>query len=297
MNQFLQLYAPPMRAAATRREVKQILAELPIATTADLTPGAIASWVQAHPDRSAARTASLLRALAPAAKYAARFGYLDHSPFEFRPPSQWIRPDARGGARPRIGKSAAEIARVLELADSEASAGSWAGGRLQALVYLLAFTGVRKGEALTLQVPDVDLNRRLVAIRPKPSWRPKTISSSARIPIAEPLAHVMALWLARTGCQWVFPGSRLRGPWTGGPPRQTALAAVRALGERAGVPGLSILSFRKSIGTLARSWGIGPRGLMALLRHTNLQTQDWYDEDDLDLLREDVRKIRFPRAQ
>ena len=65
-----------------------------------------------------------------------------------------------------------------------------------------------------LEQIDVDLSDRTVTIQPKPDWRPKTVKSAARLPLAPPLAEVLARWLPRTGCQWVSPaaGCEARGP-------------------------------------------------------------------------------------
>lgn len=300
-NELDALYQPPFRAVATHRQVMQVLREvggLPgVTTTGDLTAATVAAWIRAHPGRGPARTASNLRVLAVACCYALKAGYVDRSPFAFRGPACWVRPDAGpASVRKPAHKSAAEIARVLELVDSEAAGGTWAAGRLQALVYTYAFTGLRRAEALHLEHNDIDLVRRVLTVRPKPTWRPKTLASSARLPIAAPLAAVLALWMPRTGCRWVFPGARLRGPWAGGPPGATPLDQVRAAGERAGVENLTILAFRKTLGTLAKSWGFSQLELKALLRHTSIHTQTWYDEDDVEVLRPAADRITFPRA-
>jgi hypothetical protein len=67
------------------------------------------------------------------------------------------------------------------------------------------------------------------------------------------------------------------------------------LGRRAGVPGLTIASFRKTIGTYAKAWGLGQLELKALLRHSNVETQSWYDEEPVESLRPATAKIMFPR--
>ena len=191
-----------------------------------------------HPDRGPARTASLLRCLSAAATYAAKTGLLRHDPFDFRSPGQWVRLDARPPVpKPPVHRSAADIGRLLALLDTEATKGSWEAGRLQALVYTYAFTGLRKCEALHLEQIDVDLSGRTLLTSAKPDWRPKTVRSAARLPLAPPLAEVLARWLPRTGCQWVFPGRRLRGPWTGGPQGRKAIDEIRRQGSGPGSAG------------------------------------------------------------
>jgi len=297
--EILSLYEPPLRAIATYRQMAQILTEfgsLPsVRRPADLSPPNIAVWIRAHPDRGPARTASLLRCLSAAATYASKTGHLRHDPFDFRSPSQWVRTDAAPPAKRPAHRSAADIGRLLDLLDDEAAGGSWESGRLQALVYCYAFTGVRKCEALVLDQADIDLTERTLLIQPKPEWRPKTIRSADRVPLAAPLADVLSRWLPRAGCRWVFPGRRLKGPWTGGPAGHKAVDEIRAAGERAGIPGLTPQAFRKTVGTLAKSWGISQLELKAILRHTTIATQRYYDEEDLELNRAATAKIQFPR--
>jgi integrase len=68
---------------------------------------------------------------------------------------------------------------------------------------------------------------------------------------------------------------------------------IAALGERAGVPGLTILAFRHTVGTLAEAWGIGELALQRLLRHSQPATQQHYRHPDLALMRQAVARIRF----
>jgi integrase len=298
-SEVLCLYEPPIRAKGTWRQMRQVLrefAELPgLRTMTDVRPPIIAAWIHAYPERSPARASSLLRSFASACSYAVASGYIKQSPFSFRRVNQWVRNDVLAPDKPRVPchQSAASIERLLEMLDGEAAGGSWKAGRLQALTYLLAYTGVRKEEALHLKTWDVDLVRRIVSIEPRRTFRPKTKKSAARLPIAEPLAVVLALWLPRCGADWVFPGVKLRGPWTGGCPGYKPLDEVRAAGERAGIPGLTIAGFRKTVGTLAKSWGMGQLELKALLRHSNVETQRWYDEEAVESLRPAVSRITY----
>ncbi len=291
------LYTPPLRAIATLRNVRQVLRELGesgVKTTADLTEPAVAQWVLAHTDRSPARTESLLRTLGPISRRCFKWGHCRYDPLADAPPRTWLRPDARG-PRPRKQRhrSVEEIGRLLRLLDEEAGGGGWSAGRTQALVYTYAFTGVRKCEALTLEIADIDLPARLLWIRPKDGWRPKTLASSSVLAIAEPLAAVLARWMPRTGCQWLFPGKRLLGPWLHGYQGTKPLDLIKAAGLRAGIEGFTILDFRKSIGTNAKRWGITQLERKSLLRHTSVETGEWYDEVDSDLSRKIVGKIQY----
>jgi integrase len=294
----LSLNSPPMRAAATCRQMRQVLKEfavLPgIKSASDLRPTAIARWIAQHPTRTPVRTASLLRALSSACKYAVSEGYLRQSPFVFRRINDWVRVAvlAPDHPRPLRHHSAESIGRLLQHLDGQVG-GGWKAARLQALVYLLAYTGLRRGEALHLHASDVDLERRVLKIQPRRSHALKTRSSAATLPLADPLLEVLRLWLPRCGGQWLFPGARLAGPWTGGPPGQKPIDQIRKAGEAVGIQGLTFLGFRKTLGTLAKSWGLGQLEVRALLRHSNVETQRWYDEEQVESLRPAVSRIQF----
>jgi integrase len=300
--EILSLNEPPQRAKATHRQLAQVLrefAEVPgLKTAAGLRPTAIAAWIKMHPDRTPVRTASLLRTLSPACVYAVSEGYLRQSPFDFRKVKDWVRVQRLEPEQPRpqLHRSEDAIASLLEYLDAEAALGGWKPARLQALVYLLAYTGLRKKEALHLKRWDVDLDRRVVRIAPRASNVLKTAGSAAEIPLADPLVEVLDRWLCRCGCDWVFPGVRLVGPWTGGPPGQKAIDRIRKAGEAVGIEGLTILGFRKTFGTLAKTWGLGQLEVKAVLRHSNVETQRWYDEEAIESLRPAVRKIQFRSA-
>ncbi|HKI16797.1 MAG TPA: tyrosine-type recombinase/integrase [Isosphaeraceae bacterium] len=207
-----------------------------------------------------------------------------------------MRVDVLAADRPRrqTHLTVEQVHRMLAQADAEASLGSWQAGRLQALVWTYAFTGLRAGEALNLRVADVDLIRRVLTVQPRSTWRPKTVGSARRIPLIEPAAEVLDRWTPRTGCEWLFPGIKLRGPWINGGPGVKALDHVRELGRRAGVEHATILGFRKGIATNWKSWGGSQLARQKLLGHSSPRTaEEWYDEEDLDLLRGVVGRICY----
>jgi len=141
---------------------------------------------------------------------------LDANPFAWRSPAQWVDWDV-----PELDPpvhSSAEMARVLALADREASGGSWKAARLRALVYAYAYLGARKREVLGLRIEDVDLAGGSVAIRTNRRRGLKTRSSCANLPIPSELGRVLAAWLPLTGSDWLFPGAKRQGPWLEGPP-------------------------------------------------------------------------------
>lgn len=296
-----KVYSPPRRAKATRKAICQVLrevGELPsVKGTADIVPVTIAEWMDAHPDRSAIRTKSLLAAFRSACKYAKAAGYVERNPFDFWSAGDWLREDyVPRAARPTPvrHRSVEQISRVLALADARAEVGGWLDRRLRALVYLFAFTGMRAGEAFHAAVDEVRLAERYVHIQAKPGWSPKTLASAKPIGLNETLLDVLASWLPEAGSYWAFPQLRDRAkPWTGGGPGSRPLDQVKRLGEDAGVPGLTIIGFRKTLGTIAQEIGISELERKNLLRHTTVKTGAFYDEADVEISRRTVAKIPF----
>jgi integrase len=292
-SEVLALYEPPMRRVATKRKMEHVLAEFEAICRcpAELTPSSVAAWIAAHPRRRPATVESYLRSLRAACTYAIGAGRLERSPFDFRSPARWVDWDVP--ELPPPVHSAEEIARVLALADQEALEGDWRASRLRAVVYAFAFTGARRRELLALAVADVHLDQGVIDIQTNGRRSLKTHASAARIPIPAPLAGVLATWLPLCGSSWLFPGLRRRGPWLEGPPGQKALDQVKALGLRAGVPGLTFQSFRHTFASLSEGWGIGELALQRVLRHSNLRTQQAYRHELPEVLKDAAAKVHF----
>jgi integrase len=289
----LAVYLPPIRRLATYRKMSQVLGEFAdfCLTTADLTPSAIARWMQVHPERRPETTLALLRTLSAACTYGVLISALEANPFGWRKPTAWVDWDVPE-LEPPVHTSE-EIARVLALADQEAAGGAWKAARLRAVVYALAFTGARKREILGLAVADVDLAAGMLTIRTNRRRGLKTRSSSANLPMPAELGRVLAAWMPLTGCEWLFPGATRTGPWLEGPPGLKAIDQVKALGQRAGVEGLTIASFRHTFASLAEGWGLGETVLQRLLRHSNPRTQRFYRHELPAVLREAGAKVHF----
>jgi integrase len=273
--------------------MRQVLGEFAqfCPTTADLTPAVIAGWIQLHPERRPETTLALLRTLAAACTYGVLVSALEANPFAWRSPTAWVDWDV-----PELDPpvhSSEEMARVLAQVNTEAAGGAWNALRLQAVVYAYAYLGARKREVLGLRIEDVDLAGGSVAIRTNRRRGLKTRSSAAHLPIPAELGKVLAAWMPLTGCEWLFPGARRQGPWLEGPPGLKAIDQVKALGQRAGVPGLTIASFRHTFASLAEGWGIGETALQRILRHTNPRTQKFYRHELPEVLREAGAKVRF----
>jgi len=86
--------------------------------------------------------------------------------------------------------------------------------QIRAMVAVMAFAGLRRGEVCWLTKEDVDLGARLVIVRAKTiddeSWQPKTARNRS-IPISTRLAGELRRWESPSGTVWYFPsphGSR-----------------------------------------------------------------------------------------
>lgn len=290
----LALYRPPLRRPGTYRKLRQVLAEFAAlcGTTAELSPAAVARWIAEHPGRRLATVRTLLSTFRAATRHGEASGYL-RCPFRTRPLARCL---------PRIDDepidrhlSTAQVARVLLQADREAEGGDWRGRRLRTLIYLAAYTGARAAELLALRVEDLDLAEGLVWIRPNARRALKTRSSRRRIPIPAPLRRVLEEWVGRGDgpSPWLIPHTELTGPWLSGAPRNKPLACVRALGERAGVAGVTLLAFRHAFASAADAWQVGPKALQDLMGHSSPATQWGYRHADLDQLRTAADRIRF----
>lgn len=322
--ELLGLYEPPQRAKATYAKMRQTLEILAglvgNGTTADLSPALITRFIQARPAGTNPNTTiGLLRNVRAVCNYAVERGYLRANPMSCR--KTWLRPVATGGKQHH---GADEIARVLDLARRDIArkkAGSWAqwrARRLYALAATVAYTGVRKMEALRLRAEDIDIPGRMIHIVERGGSLLKTEGSAQPVPMPDALAAILAEWLPflalpeaaeppsgegspggprRPDPGWVFPNAYRTLPWTGGSPGQKPLDRLKRLGKRAGVEGFTFLSLRHSWATHAESlWGFSEAMIQRVLRHTDRQTQQHYRHADPANLRAAVKGLSFGDA-
>lgn len=305
VREVLRVYRAPMRRPTTRAKLRQVLDEFGAYCnlTSDLDLAAISDWVVDHAGRAPAYVDGLLRALSAACTYGAHPArrYL-WDPFEERPVSAWLPADELDQAEPwPRHRTAAEIRAVLARADQEAVIGRWRAARLRAVVYALAFTGALKSEILGLRREDLDLDRGTLRIRSHARRRLKTRARGALLPVAAPLAAVLAGYLAELqarypATEWLYPHHWGTGPWLAGRPGHRPLDEVRALGERAGVAGLTMLSFRHTIATDLEATGAPELVIQRILRHARRETQLHYRNPDLGVMAEALGRVRYGAA-
>jgi integrase len=273
-------------APKTRQRIRQVLREvgaLPnVRTTADLTTATVARYR----DAVLARTSnpwtvnglvSYLRAVCSYAAEPAQ-GYIDRSPFDV-PRSgrrKLFLPVYETGDKTHHGLT--DIGRVfvhLEQLMSSAPGAEkeWRAERLYALFSTVAYTGLRRGEALGLRWEDVDLVHGFLRVRPRLGPL-KTPKSAAPVPCPAPLVPILDRWRDRCGCAWVFPGILRQGPWSNSNGVRP-LDELRAAGEALGIEGLTFLSLRHSWATHSEAWGVTEGQCRRILRHTRPLTQQF----------------------
>jgi len=297
--ELLELYGPTMRSAATRRGLVHaigVLKSLGVRTTADLTVSLVARLVSTRDPKLSPNTVrGLLRYVQALCNHAQKCGYLKTSPFHIRGLRTWVRPS------PPVGKThqtRQQIGRLLAVLQSDVDTRQgwplWRARRLQALVATAAWTALRRGELLWLQVDDVDLEARCIRVVDRASHRLKTEKAAQPVPIPAGLVGILRDWIEnhrmdsppeyeRPPSPYVFPNSMRSTPWTGGPNGYKPLDRLKAVGVRAGITeGLTWHSLRRSVATNLEACGCGQAMITRILRHTtSATTTAHYQQADL----------------
>lgn len=323
LREFMTPYTVKTRARGTVRAMEDVVKSLSaltvpseagelvpaIRTTADLTVGTIARYVDTMPATLSPNTVvGRLRVVHIICNYAWKTGRVRINPFLIRPIRQWAK---KAPSKKKQFHSPEEIGRVLALmkkhVQERVGYARWRAHRLYALTATLAMTGLRAGEAYYLEIGDIDLERRLIHVRPKAAHRLKTAESENCVPIPQALYDVLAGpdgWLAHRldapdgfaidrGCTWVFPSVYRTAPWTSGSPGTKPRDRMVAVGLEAGVAGLNPLSLRHSYASLMVTLGAGPGTLKQLLRHSNESTQQYYVHRNYEALHRATADVRF----
>jgi len=137
--------------------------------------------------------------------------------------------------------------------------------RQRVLVWLMAETGLRPGEALNLPWAHVDPERGCIEVAPFGRWQPKTGASIRRVPVRAALMG--AIQALPRDSDYVSPG-RARGR-----PRQNTRTPPAGAARRAGLARNGVAMrftpklFRKACATWLADRGVYPRLLQDLLGH------------------------------
>lgn len=213
-----------------------------------------------------------------------------------RPP-KWRRVKPRASPRRRkVLHTIDDVRRVLELLEREKH--EWQSHRLLACIATAACTGARRDELLRIKVEDVHLERGVIEISAR--QRLKTEASAGPVPICPELEAILREWIPRTGSEWLFPGLKRVGPWTGGDRHSRAIGQIRAVGRLLGINGLTFQSLRHTFATWSRRrWGLSGIQLRDVLRHTTEHTQEHYVHEELETeaLVRSVRHVSYKAAE
>ena len=233
-------------------------------------------------------------------KYAIYRQYLASDPFSWR--QFWLRetplPDHWDADETEASQhlSSDQIDRLLESLRKEASRG-WNEHRLYALAATVAFTGLRKAEAIHLQVRDWRQDLGLLDVVPR-RHNLKTKAAAAPVVAPDALDPVLREWLPKVSSLWLFPTQNQASPWTSGMPGRKPLDQLKSAGLRAGIENVTFLALRHSWATHAESrWCLSEGQIQRQLRHTRPTTQKHYRHADVKNLREAIRDIRFDAGQ
>ena len=291
VEETLKVCSPPFRTQNTLIKMRYTLEsfrkiERP-ETVGDVTFEAVADYVIKR--KKLVKTNTIrgeLSYLSAAMSHAVERGWIDRNPCASRRLKLREEP-----ARIDKAHSLVEIAKVLAYLDARKGLG-WPEARLFALAHVLAYTGLRRNEALTLERRDVDLESGMIEVSGRTGF--KTRDSVAPVPIAPPLRVALEFWLAINECQWVFPGNAKTSPWTSGALGARALDSLKDAGQACGVKRLTIASLRHDFATHAESaWGLSELTVQRILRHTSPRTQRRYRHADRVNLVNQVTRVDY----
>lgn len=290
-SELLSLYEPPLRAKSTQVKMRQVLRTFGAfageISTAELTPLLISRFIVHTSETVSNNTCcGLISYLRAACRYAVARGYLDSSPFDAR--RKWLRWERTARRRHH---SREDLRRVLDHLASLPD--TWRNRRLLTLFCVVAFTGLRRSEALGLQVADFDRDLKILWILSRAGRRLKTSDSAAFVPVPPPLFPILVRWVDQVESIWLFPGNRKTSPWSGSNGLKPG-DFLRAAGEAAGVKGLTFQSLRHSWATHAESsWGLSELTVQRILRHSSSPTQLHYRHADLINLSEAMLNVNY----
>ena len=260
-REFLALYDPPMAAKNTRDKYRQVLdlvEGLGVVSTADLVPELVARFIAGRPPGQSPFTVrGLLMSLRTICNYAEGRRYLVISPFRLRKLSRWVRVAPPAGKR---HLSREEVRRILDVMRGDIGRkrgwAQWRARRLYAVTSTIAYTGLRRNEALFLWVEDVNLEHRAINLVPRgrdlpdpsaPAPRLKTELAAKPVALPAALVPILADWMAHRldhpegfpippveRIPFLFPGSRRTSAWSSGAPASApSIASRRSPGGRA----------------------------------------------------------------
>jgi len=295
--ELMELYHPSTRCKSTCRamaRVLKVLASYDVVTTADLTTTTIARIVRDRPMGQAPATVlALLRCISVACNYAKKTGRLAVSPFAVRALNSWVRPYTPTGKR---HLSKLEVRALLQELARDVAAyhgrDRWDARRTQALVATCLYTGLRLGEAMFLEVKDVDMASGVIYVVDRKMHRLKTEKAAQPVIIPIALADILRSWFTyrddapinviRRPSAYVFRNWLRTTPWTAGSVGTRPLDRLQAVGKRAGISRVTFMMIRRTLATTMEETCTDAM-IMRVMRHSTPEiSRRHYRKADLD---------------
>jgi integrase len=178
-----------------------------------------------------------------------------------------------------------QLRRILAIAEQP-----W-----RTLFAILAMTGLRAGEALGLQVGDIDLQRMTIAVK-RSAWygkiqTTKTKASETVLPLPGPLGQMLKDYLSTLGGK---PDSFLFVTRNNRPPSSNKVVEYRlwTILDALGIPRCGLHAFRHTHTALLLDSGATPKVVQRQLRHSDARTTlEIYGHVVGDAHREAVEKV------
>jgi integrase len=198
---------------------------------------------------------------------AVKWKYLEASPAE------GVKQLKAEDSKPRRFLTDSEIERLLKACDPE----------YYPVFFTLVNTGMRKGEILNLEWSDLDFKRRIIKIRRKAFWIPKT--GEREIPMSDAVAAVLENVPKQS--HFVFPdeeGEAMNGNYL-------RLQLIR-IAKNAAIYDLSeVHALRHTFASQLLMRGVDLPTVQKLMGHSNIETTLIYSHQTTDHLRDAVEKL------
>lgn len=287
----------------------RILSGLGVESTYDLNNAMVDLLVAGRPEGQSAYTLhGVLAMVRRICSLAVSHRCLDVSPFTIRPIAELVRLGRPKGKR-HLTRD--EIGRLLELLRGDIATRKgwalWKSRRLHVVACIGLYCGLRRDELLRLEVADIDLEARLIRLRPHgPTGRFKTDGSEQPVPIAEALVQIIRDWLCHrldaprgfvlpAEVPYLIPTCDRKAPWTSGSHGGSrALAQLQAAAKRAGIDHITLHTLRRSSATHMEAMGV-PRSMISrILRHSGeMVTERHYLRADEQAMIDAVKGFEF----
>ena len=310
---------PPGCSAGHARMIRWVVGELEalnlavegeeprtIASTADLTTGLVRRFVATRrPDLSPFTLRTYLSCLRCICSLAFQHRWIAVSPFHLKKMSRWVRTGRPQGKRTLTRLEVRKLLDVLQ-ADVASRKGwaLWKARRLQIAVVIALAAGLRRNELLRLQVADIDLDGRLIHVRPHGKSL-KTERSEDSVPFPDAIVPVLEEWLRSwrlaapegypvdPACPWLIPTANRKSCWVDGSSQSRAFNMLRLAGDKAGLDGLNWQTLRRTCASRLEAAGVPGLIIARILRHSVQVDEMFYRQRDAEAMKDAMKDMEL----